>query len=336
MIDSHKTGAYIAQLRKERDWTQVELADRLHVTHQAVSRWETGDSFPDLATLAQLAQVFKVRVDNLMYANSGASSDTGRDQVIEELAAGHADQVADLLKAKPSDIDAVIESGPLTRPSLMNKVVQNMRGYQFNLQQVIGLAPFVSQELLDTLVSGLSEKLDIQSLLALAPFLSRPKLQDLVGQFEGAIDIQHLIGLAPFVERDRLDELTKLVVQDKIEGYQLIALAPFVSRPVLDTLVERVPATEMGIDQVTSLAPFIDRAKLASMVSRAGMEPLRPDDLTALAPFLERAVLKQLIQHIPPESIDASTIVALSPFLDRQMLEELIGGRRQAGSAQSG
>ena len=37
MINPLKTGAYIARLRKKRDWTQVELADKLHVTHQAVT-----------------------------------------------------------------------------------------------------------------------------------------------------------------------------------------------------------------------------------------------------------------------------------------------------------
>jgi len=38
MIDPKKTGAFISQLRRQRDWTQSELAERLHVTPQAVSR----------------------------------------------------------------------------------------------------------------------------------------------------------------------------------------------------------------------------------------------------------------------------------------------------------
>ena len=89
MIDPDKTGAYIAQLRKARDWTPGELADQLHVTHQAISRWETGDSFPDLVTLARLAEVFRVRVENLMYGDPGASStETARNRVLAELAPG--------------------------------------------------------------------------------------------------------------------------------------------------------------------------------------------------------------------------------------------------------
>lgn len=43
-MDQEKTGRRIARLRKEKGWTQKELAERLYVGHKAVSKWETGDS----------------------------------------------------------------------------------------------------------------------------------------------------------------------------------------------------------------------------------------------------------------------------------------------------
>ena len=55
-MDNIRFGSFVAQLRKERGLTQKELAQRLHVTDKAVSKWETGRGFPDLKLLEPLAQ----------------------------------------------------------------------------------------------------------------------------------------------------------------------------------------------------------------------------------------------------------------------------------------
>ena len=54
-MDNIRFGSFVAQLRKERGLTQKELAQRLHVTDKAVSKWETGRGFPDLKLLEPLA-----------------------------------------------------------------------------------------------------------------------------------------------------------------------------------------------------------------------------------------------------------------------------------------
>ncbi len=59
-------GNFLYSLRKQRGWTQTELADRLGVTNQAVSKWENGDSFPDTGLLVPLAELFGVSVDELL------------------------------------------------------------------------------------------------------------------------------------------------------------------------------------------------------------------------------------------------------------------------------
>ena len=274
MIDSHKTGAYIARLRKERDWTQLELADRLHVTHQAVSRWETGDSFPDLATLSQLAQVLKVRMESLLDGDQTSPHETARGKVLAELAEGHAEQVAQVVKADPSELDTLIESGPLTRPSLMNRIVRNMTGYQFTMQQVTSLAPFVGQELLGSMVAGLSEKPDVQSMVELAPFLSRPELNRLVGQLEdGAVGMQHLIELAPFLDRNRLADLVNQIEAEQVKPVDLIALAPFLDRQALQQLVGHIPPETVDAHTIVELSPFLDRPTLEGLIRGQRQNP---------------------------------------------------------------
>lgn len=65
-IDREKFGLFLAQLRKERDFTQQELADRLYVSNKAVSKWERGQSLPDISLLTPLAQLLEVSVAELL------------------------------------------------------------------------------------------------------------------------------------------------------------------------------------------------------------------------------------------------------------------------------
>ena len=65
-MDNIQFGAFVAQLRKEQELTQKELADRLNVTDKAVSKWETGKGFPDVKLLEPLAQALGVSLVKLM------------------------------------------------------------------------------------------------------------------------------------------------------------------------------------------------------------------------------------------------------------------------------
>ena len=67
-------GAFVAQNRKELGWTQKELAEKLHVTDKAVSKWERGLSYPDVTLLEPLAEVFGLGVTELVSCRSGEIS----------------------------------------------------------------------------------------------------------------------------------------------------------------------------------------------------------------------------------------------------------------------
>lgn len=59
-------GAKIAQLRKDKGMTQLELAEKMGVTDKAVSKWERDLSCPDISSIPTLAEVLEVSVDELM------------------------------------------------------------------------------------------------------------------------------------------------------------------------------------------------------------------------------------------------------------------------------
>lgn len=65
-IDKQRFGTFIAQLRKEKGYTQQELAEKLYISNKAVSKWETGVSIPDVALLIPLSEILDVTVAELL------------------------------------------------------------------------------------------------------------------------------------------------------------------------------------------------------------------------------------------------------------------------------
>lgn len=65
-IDKHEFGAFIAQLRREKGYTQKELAEKLFISDKAVSKWETGVSIPDTSMLVPLSELLGVTVTELL------------------------------------------------------------------------------------------------------------------------------------------------------------------------------------------------------------------------------------------------------------------------------
>lgn len=59
-----ETKDVIVELRKKNGLSQDELAEKVLVTRQAVSRWETGETIPNTETLKLLSKLFKVTISN--------------------------------------------------------------------------------------------------------------------------------------------------------------------------------------------------------------------------------------------------------------------------------
>lgn len=64
--DKEKIGQFILKLRKEKGFTQKELAEKLAVSDKAISKWETGVGMPDVSMLIPIASVFEITVTELL------------------------------------------------------------------------------------------------------------------------------------------------------------------------------------------------------------------------------------------------------------------------------
>lgn len=81
-------GNFISTLRKEKGFTQKELADMLGVTDKAVSRWETAKNYPDIETLEKLADALDVSISELLECKripAESFAETSGKQIVEQI-----------------------------------------------------------------------------------------------------------------------------------------------------------------------------------------------------------------------------------------------------------
>ena len=65
-MDQAKIGSFLKELRKEKQLTQENLAERLNVSNRTVSRWETGSNMPDIGMLVELADFYDVSIPEII------------------------------------------------------------------------------------------------------------------------------------------------------------------------------------------------------------------------------------------------------------------------------
>lgn len=75
-------GNKIAEARKSKNMTQEQLAERMSVTRQSISRWESGQSYPEMEKMVTLARVLEVSCDYLLTNNSSRGENGCRPEPV--------------------------------------------------------------------------------------------------------------------------------------------------------------------------------------------------------------------------------------------------------------
>ena len=70
MVSNHAIGQYIQFLRKQNHLSQKELAEKLSISFQAVSKWENGENLPDSSILLDLADALNTTTDKILSAGN--------------------------------------------------------------------------------------------------------------------------------------------------------------------------------------------------------------------------------------------------------------------------
>ncbi|MCI9338559.1 MAG: helix-turn-helix transcriptional regulator, partial [Lachnospiraceae bacterium] len=288
MFDTMKVARKIREARIARNMTQMNLADAMEVSYQAVSNWERGSSCPDIGKLEQLCQILEISVDELL----------GTDSASRTLSRIMDKETASPEGEDPITIRQIQEVAPLLPPADMEKLLDDSLEHQeeseeLDLNAITGLAPFLDEKYLDTLVKRARVR-SLKDLSGLAPFLSQEMLNTLVEKTDIIEDISGLVSLAPFLSQETLDRLVSNA-DPKTDLQSIASLAPFLSQETLDRLVSNAdPKTDL--QSIVSLAPFLSQETLDRLVSNADLK----SDLhyiVSLAPFLSQETLNRLVSN---------------------------------------
>lgn len=81
-MDKKKTGNLIREARNRKNYTQGELGNLIGVSNKAVSRWENGESFPDVGVLENLASVLDIKIQDIITGETGTADDNVVAEVV--------------------------------------------------------------------------------------------------------------------------------------------------------------------------------------------------------------------------------------------------------------
>lgn len=297
MFDTAMIGKKIKQARIDRNMTQMNLADAMGVSYQAVSNWERGNSMPDISKLGDLCAVLHITVNDLL----------GIEAPVVEKA----------MAQEELTIEELAEVAPVMPPKMMQSSIQQMQSrlqaglakMSEKLEQTFGDGgTFESQmgKVMDAMESGQvtihvregksGKRLDLYRIAEMAPFLDEESLNRLLLN-ANLTDLDGLEELAPFVSEETLVKLVERAQLDDLEP--VVDIAPFLSKGALDRIVER--CIESGnLDNIEELAPFLAKETLNRVVDAvvAGKLDVDDVDIVELYPFLSKETLQRLAKHM--------------------------------------
>lgn len=227
MFNMQHTAKIISSARKARNMTQLELADQLGVSFQAVSNWERGVSMPDIAKLPDVARLLSVSIDELL----GESS-----SLVNGLLSEEGDAYLENAQISPQELET---AAPVLKPDQFKTAFEHTDPpieFSGDLSELSSLLPYLDEETMDGLAQAAYEKHGICALSSVAPFISSGRIDAIAQQEYEKNGIDHIASIAPFLSQQALDSIAKKVLLN--QGLSAIApIAPFISKDLIQQII---------------------------------------------------------------------------------------------------
>jgi transcriptional regulator with XRE-family HTH domain len=172
--------------------TQSELADKLNVTRQAISKYETGDSFPDVSVLVSIANIFQVPLDELI--RSGEPT-VGEAAILSTAARNEPTALA-------RDIEDIKGVAPLLNPSILEAASVGLAKRGIDITHIIELSQFLNDKTVITMLENATEVEASDELVSrLIPFMDEKARYNVFEKIlDGEMDWHLIRILLPYAE----------------------------------------------------------------------------------------------------------------------------------------
>lgn len=294
-MNINNIGVFIGELRREANMTQSEMAEKLHISHQAISKWERLESLPDVTMLPELAKLFNITMDELLKGERQPIRANGaeeREAFIDDVVMEKIDEAKDVLKTLDQAKEFLKEIAPITKPKLLKDIVN---GAEIDFESIEEFLPFLGSDLLDEMIdkvivnktferfhSGIypflkqshKEKL-IESYMKLDgewahiediyPFLNASQKEKLIIYFIDRNEIDKLEELYPFISDEAKDKLIDFMLSRGL--FEVIEdLMPFLANPQKDKIVDAVLKNNIGKGILSGWAPFLNQQQISHII----------------------------------------------------------------------
>lgn len=314
MFDTMAIAARIKQARIDKNMTQMQLADIMGVSYQAVSNWERGNSMPDISKLGDLCSALDLTVNDLLGMEEKTAAAVTKAMEQEELTVEELKEVAPVLP--PEDIKArtdasirkIMDQTNQIIEETNHKIASTMESLHTRMAKKFG----GDQKATEQPPQSKKKKVDLSAIAELAPFLDAEYLDQLIMEAE-LNDLDGLDEIVPFLSEKTLRHIALHADADNMDV--LVDVAPFLNEQTIRELIQRCLDEDAG-DMISELAPFATEGTLDSLVDSLMARQVDMEDLdwdvSEIYPFLGKDTLRKLAKHL----LDRRDYDALSDLKD--------------------
>jgi transcriptional regulator with XRE-family HTH domain len=223
MFDVKKFGAYLSKLRKAKDMTQSELSDMLNVTRQAVSKWENGDSFPDISILTMIASIFCISIDKLI--NAGETQ-IGESAILTQIAIGNVSAVTDMIENKQTTAQDIVNVAPFLKASTLDIIADVLAKHGIDISQITALVEYMNDNSITKLLDNANfENINEEMLTKFIPFLDSASKEVVFAKIlSGELDISLIRAMLPYMNIEFYSLVEAAVVEGQLDEQALVIL----------------------------------------------------------------------------------------------------------------